>query len=100
MRKLTVAFLLGLASFVAYAQQDFEMVNKPVFCSSLKNIIESVTKDFEELPVWRGNDDKSRYVLTANQKSGTWTMIQYNETVACVIGIGGSSKFISIGKSI
>ena len=99
MKKYILAAVLGLVGNIANAQQG-EMVNKPVFCSSLKVIIEAVTGEFGESPVWRGNDNKSNYIMTTNPKTGTWTMIQYNDQVACVVGVGINSKTIYTGKSV
>ena len=99
MKKYILAAVLGLVGSIANAQQG-EMVNKPVFCSSLKVIIEAVTGEFQEQPFWRGNDDKSNYIMTVNQQTGTWTMIQFNDQIACVVGVGTNSKTIRIGKSV
>lgn len=98
MKTFIIAAALYLLGATAYAQG--EIVDKPVFCSSLKIIIEAVSGQFEEIPVWRGNDNKSKYVMTANQKTGTWTMIQYNDEVACVVGFGFNSRTIFTGKSV
>lgn len=101
MKKIFVAFLLSLTSFLAHAQkQNYEIVEKPVFCSTLKIIVEAVSGEFGETPTWRGNDDKSKYVMTVNQQTGTWTMIQYNDQVACVVGFGRNSKTVYTGKSV
>lgn len=99
MKKFIIGAVLGLLGSVGYAQSG-EVVNKPVFCSSLKIIIESVSGEFEEMPVWRGNDDKSKYVMMSNSKTGTWTMIQYNDQIACVVGFGFNSRTIFTGKSV
>ena len=98
MKKLLILAALYLLGTVAHAQG--EVVNKPVFCSSLKTIIESVSGEFGEVPAWRGNDDKSKYVMMSNPKTGTWTMIQYNDQIACVVGFGFNSRTIFTGKSV
>lgn len=99
MRKLTVAFLLGLTSFVAHAQKEI-IVEKPVFCSSLKIVIETITGTYQEEPFWRGADEKSKFLMTVNPKSGSWTMIQYNDQIACVLGVGNNSKVLLLGKTV
>ncbi len=99
MKNFLIGAVLSLSSLVVHAQAG-EMVNKPVFCSSLKIVIEAVSGEFGETPAWRGNDDRSKYVMTVNQQTGTWTMIQYNDQVACVVGVGRNSKTIFTGKSV
>lgn len=96
MRKLAVAFLFGLNTLVAYAQVI--TVEKPVVCSDLKTVIENISKEYQEEPTWSGKDSQSRYVLTLNKKTGTWTIVQYNDKLACVLGTGDNGKIIVLGK--
>jgi hypothetical protein len=98
MKHLTAAFLLGLTSLVAHAQ-TFK-TDKPVVCSDLKTVIETVSGDYQEEPVWRGSSGDSKFIMMANTKTGTWTFIQYNEKVACVLGTGDNGKPIRLGKSV
>jgi hypothetical protein len=98
MRKLAVAFLFGLNTLVAYAQVI--TVEKPVICSDPKTVVENVSRDYQEVPAWAGKDDKSRYVLTLNTKTGSWTIIQYNDKLACVLGTGDNGKIIVLGKPV
>jgi hypothetical protein len=98
MRKLAVAFLFGLTTLVANAQVI--QIEKPVVCSTLKIIVETISQDFQEQPAWRGTDAKSKYVMFANSKTGTWTLIQYDDKIACVIGSGENGKQIFLGKTI
>lgn len=97
MRNIVVAFLLGLTTLVAHAQVI--SVEKPVFCSDLKTIIEVASGGFEEEPTWGGSDAISKFILMSNKKTGTWTFIQYNDKIACVIGTGEKGKQIFLGKS-
>lgn len=98
MHKLAMAFLLGLTSFVVHAQVI--QVEKPVVCSSLKTIVETISQDYQEQPSWRGSDSKSKYVMFSNTKTGSWTLIQYDDKIACVIGSGENGKQIFLGKTI
>jgi hypothetical protein len=98
MHKLVMAFLLGLTSFVVHAQ--VVQVEKPVVCSNLKTIVETISQDYQEQPTWRGNDASSKYIMFANSKTGTWTLIQYSDKAACVIGSGENGKQIFLGKTV
>ena len=98
MHKLAMAFLLGLTSFVVHAQ--VVQVEKPVVCSNLKTIVETISQDYQEQPTWRGNDSSSKYIMFANSKTGTWTLIQYNDNIACVIGSGENGRQIFLGKPV
>jgi hypothetical protein len=96
MRSITVAFLLGLNTLVAHAQ--IFSVEKPVLCSDLKTVIEVASGEYQEEPTWRGSDSTSKFILMSNKKTGTWTFIQYNDKLACVIGTGENAKSIILGK--
>lgn len=93
MRKLALAFLLSLTSSLANAQFQIE---KPVICDSTKKIIEALTQNFYEKPIWTAVDaqDGSRYSLFVNSKTGAWTLLQMNPEVACILGLGEKSQLI------
>jgi hypothetical protein len=98
MRKLAVAFLFGLNTLVANAQ--IFSTEKPVLCSDPKTIIESVSKDYQEEPFWVGKDDQSRFVMMVNKKTGSWTFIQFNDKIACVLGTGNQGKLLNLERQI
>jgi hypothetical protein len=88
-------FLLGVLLLPALALAQPVTVEKPVVCEKTEKVIESLQKgQYKENPAWIGYDDKSRYALFANEKTKTWTMIQFNETIACIIGVGEGSKLV------
>jgi len=94
----SIAFLLALTSLVANAQ-TFK-TEKPVVCSDLKTVIEYVSSEYNEIPFWNGTDETSKYILMVNNQTRTWTMIQYNDSAACVVGVGNRAHLINLGKNI
>lgn len=98
MWKSSIAFLLALTSLVANAQ--IYKSEKTVVCSSLKNVIEYVSGQFDEVPFWNGVDDNSKYILMVNQLTKSWTMIQYQDNDACVIGTGNRANLINLIKRV
>lgn len=48
------------------------------------------------MPAWVGKDEGSKYVLMANEKTKTWTIVQFNDQVACVLGTGTDSNIVRI----
>lgn len=94
MKNTAVAFLFCLISTIAYAIEPFT-VNKPVFCTDVKSMIEFLSgEDYREVPTWVGKDEKSKYVIMANEKTKTWTIVQFNDQVACVLGTGTDGAVI------
>ena len=94
MRTMITAFLFCLTSSIAYAQ-GFQ-TNKAVVCDETKKIISALSEHWNEKLQWIGNDstDASKYGLFVNEKTGTWTMLQFTAEVACIIGVGEKSKLI------
>lgn len=98
---MSVAFLLGLITLIAHAEP--KVLEKPVRCDDLKTVIEALTgPDLNEKPVWVGGDQntKSKYMLTVNEKTGFWSIIQFDDKSACVIGFGENAKMLNLGKII
>jgi len=97
MKKITIAYLMGFVTALAHAAPPI-VVEKKVVCDNLKTIIESISADANEVPTWSGRDDTSKYILMANTKTGTWTMIQFNDKIACILGAGENSTVVRSGK--
>lgn len=99
MRSITVAFLFCLTSTLANAQ-TFQ-TNKPVICDDSKTIISHLGERYGERLIWLANDtqDLSKFGLFVNEKTKTWTLLQFTSEVACIVGLGKDSKLI-LGPSI
>ena len=94
--KRLIILLLGFSSLVSNAEE----FAKSIVCSDLKSVIEYVSSEFVEVPFWVGKDENSKYVLMVNTSTKTWTMIEYDDKVACIIGSGVQATAIRLrGKS-
>jgi hypothetical protein len=100
MHKLTMAFLFCLASSIANAAPIER--RKVVMCDTVETVFRTVFEEWKEKPVWVAKDlpTPTQYVITANADADTWTLIQYDSTQACVLGVGIGSKFPIIGKEV
>jgi hypothetical protein len=76
--------------------QDPVMVDKKVVCTTVEIVLSTLTEDYDEQPIWIGQSSDSRYSLFTD-KQGSWTIIQFNDKIACVIGAGRSSRQIFSG---
>lgn len=91
-------FILGvlLSPILAHAQPV--TVEKPVICDIPKTVIETLTgKDYQEQPFWTGSDQLSQFVILVNDKNKSWTIVQFNKDIACVLGTGENSQQIFLG---
>lgn len=70
--------------------QEITKINKPVNCLSLIFIFQVLARDYGEEPFFAGNDNNNRnkHIVTLNPKTGTWTMIEYEDNIGCIIGSG------------
>jgi len=66
---------------------------KPTWCDDHKVVVEALKSRYNETVVWFGKDleNDSHYAMTTNVNEGTWTLIQTNGKVACVLGAGTNS---------
>jgi hypothetical protein len=95
---LTVMLVLG----IAVAQSV--TVQKPVECADTATLLRGLSgSDYKENPIWLGiepGSTVSRYSLFVNEQTKTWTLIQFNDTIACVLGTGDASTKIFTGPKI
>lgn len=93
MRYLVMA-LLCLTSCLSYAQlSEYE---RKVTCGSVKVILKALTgKEVEEAPLWVGRTDTTdtQTAVLVNKETLTWTVIQYDNKVACVLSSGEGYRF-------
>jgi hypothetical protein len=106
MKKLIVLFLVLIPTFVLSQQSQNrtgKILDKKVMCDDFAKIIESlVSKEFNEVPFWIGEDpeSKTKYAVMINQKTKTWTVIQYNNELACIVGAGEKFKILDTSEKI
>lgn len=93
MRALILAVAL-MATIPAQAQQQ---MSKNVMCAETQQVLEAFQGDkYKEILRWSGTDlvnPTHTYVLLVNEKTGTFTFIEMNSSMACVLGTGTKPKF-------
>ena len=86
--KLLLAGIL-LLPVLALAQSDPVTVDKKVVCEQTKIALPALKQASpDEKPFWMGRDSTSYYAMLADKKTGTWTLIQFNDEITCIIGMG------------
>ena len=79
-------------------------IQKPVTCVDTKMLLQGLSNsDYKEKPIWSGTQSDatlSQYSVFVNQQTRTWTIIQFNDTIACVLGTGTESTRIFNGPKI
>jgi len=97
--KLLLSLLLLLPTIVL--AQDPVVVEKQVVCNWVSVVLDSLKNTHKEEPIWLGNDrDRTRYSVFVNPKNGHFTIIQFNNEIACVLGGGNSSTNLPIKPTL
>ena len=96
MLKTAMAFLFCLTSSIANAQEIIDLT-KPLKCSDAQTVMNYFLDTHKEQPVWVGKTVHNTHItLLTNKETRSWTMIEYDSTIACVLGAGeerSSSKY-------
>ena len=88
MRSTTMAFLFCLISSIAHAQEIIDL-QKPLKCSDAQVVMNYFVDTHKETPVWVGKSVHNTHItLMMNKQTRSWTMIEYDTTIACVLGAG------------
>ena len=95
---MLVMFLSGpVAAQSVVTQKPIEGVDTALMFRGLSS------SDFKEKPIWMGTEPGvtlSRYSLFVNEETKSWTLIQFDEKIACVLGTGEASSLLFNGPKI
>ena len=87
--------LFCLAASVAYAQlHEYE---RRFTCGETQFVISALTKTAQEKPVWSGTDPETstQTMVLVNAKTLTWTVVQYDLKMACVLQSGEGFRILT-----
>ena len=95
-------FIILVLSSVVMAQPI--IIQKPVTCVDTKTLLQGlIGSNYKETPAWLGIEpgaEVPKYSVFVNQQTKTWTIIQFNDKIACVLGTGTDSTQIFNGPKI
>jgi hypothetical protein len=88
MRKIAMAFLFCLTSSIVNAQSIIDL-SKPMKCSEPRTVMNYFVDIHKETPIWVGKSVHNTHItLLMNKETRSWTMIEYDDNLACVLGAG------------
>ena len=64
---------------------------KEVLCYELSAVVKILKEEYKESVTWQGVNTMSqgsRIALAENTETGTWTIIEYDNSTACILGMG------------
>jgi hypothetical protein len=86
---------LVLISSIAHAQlSEYE---RRFTCGKTQFVISALTQNAQEKPIWAGADPQSgtETMILQNTRTLTWTVVQYDQTMACVLQSGEGFKVLT-----
>ena len=86
---------LALISSVAHAQlSEYE---RRFTCGKTQFVISILTQNAQEKPIWAGADPQSgtQTMILQNTRTLTWTVVQYDQTTACVLHSGTGFRILT-----
>lgn len=93
MNKMLIVVLSCLLGSIANAQEGIFELIKPMKCSEVQVTFNFFADNFNEKPIWVGKSNSGSYItLLVNQEKRTWTMVEYDTRIACVLGAGETSS--------
>lgn len=81
-------FLLGILLLPVFAFAEPVIVEKPVVCDKATTILLGLSTEHKEEPIWFGRSDGSIVVILVNSQTKTWSIVQYNPNVGCLLETG------------
>jgi hypothetical protein len=88
MKNAAVALLFCLISSIAHAQEIIDLT-KLLKCSDAQTVMNYFVDTHKETPVWVGKSVYNTHItLLMNKETRSWTMIEYDTRLACVLGAG------------
>lgn len=99
MFKIIFVFMMTFA--ITSVMAEVRTINKPIVCEETSVVLSTLfSGEYQEFPIWMGIGENSRYSLFANEKTKSWTLIQYDEKIACVLGVGSHYRMVFNGPSV
>ena len=96
MRKFIFTIALAFAS-ISQAQEVIRLT-KEMKCSNAEFIMNEFSQNWGESPIWVGKTDHDTHItLMVNKTKRTWTIIEYNARIACILGVGEGGSNPDIG---
>ena len=91
MRK-TIITLVLLFSTTTFAQEVINLT-KSIKCSNAESVMQYFTEQYKEMPVWVGKTTNGTHVtLLINKEKRSWTLIEYDSKLACILGAGDATS--------
>lgn len=85
--------IIMMSLFCVTASAEPTIMGKKVVCDDKNTMFKIISEKFKEVPQWWGQSAQHNtlLVLTVNNTTGTWSLVEFNETIACIVSEGEKS---------
>lgn len=88
MYKSALVLVSCFLTSLVYAQEVIELT-KQIKCSDVQTVMNYFQNTHKEVPAWVGKTVHGTHItLLTNKETRSWTMVEYDTRVACVLGAG------------
>ena len=91
MKKIILSLLLAISTIACSKE-----THKPVLCMDTKEMFDAIFEEYREtiLMVFDQDSFPNKIVLTVNPATKTWSIVEYNTEIACLLGSGNNYKIM------
>lgn len=97
MKKLMLLLLLSISP--GLLAQEWTEIKNTVICGPFRDMVRVLTQEkYNELPLWVGQSEQDRtsFTLFLNAERGNFTLLQYYQDRACILGTGQTSDIFNL----
>ncbi len=86
--------IIMMSLFCVTASAEPTIMGKKVVCDDKDTVFKIISEKFKEVPQWWGqtSQQNTQLVLMVNNTTSTWSLIEFNETIACIVSEGEKSS--------
>ena len=91
MKKIILSLLLAVSTIACSKE-----MSKPVLCMDTKEMFDTIFEEYRETILMVFNQDSfpNKIILTVNPATKTWSLVEYNTEIACLLGSGNNYKIM------
>ena len=93
-----IALIAAIFASQALANDQMVELNKPIQCSKPELMFQTLRSEYQEVPLWGGTKERSQYVLMVNHSTTTWSLVEFDKNVACLIDAGEGFRLTTASK--
>ena len=87
MKKLLLLLMFATSAF---AQEGTFIINRTMKCGDAARLMNDMFEQYGEKLIWSAKSEQNEtyFGILKNKETGTWTLIQYDSKIGCVVGSG------------